>query len=79
VCWSSNNAAGSNSAVLGSNLDKDIGYSDSRLSRLFSALPRKFRNITSITQRLHPSKSFPIHQSSYHSTLRSADIDTFVK
>jgi hypothetical protein len=57
--------------VLSSNLGWDISYSD-RGSSWFSSIPTGMCwHSTLIRPWPHPSKSFPIHLSFYHSTLYS--------
>jgi hypothetical protein len=47
-----------------SNLIRDYGYPDRSYPWYFSVSPHKYLGFTSITPRLLPSKSFPIHHSS---------------
>jgi hypothetical protein len=64
--WCSGNLC---SEGAGWNLDRDTGWPDWG-SLLFSSVPPgKYQDITSVRARLLPSKSVPVHYSSYHSTL----------
>jgi hypothetical protein len=56
---------------MGSNLGRGTGYPDREFSWVSPVHPGKFQNNTSTRSLELPSKSFPIHQSSYDSTLYS--------
>jgi hypothetical protein len=64
--------------VFGSNLGRDPDYHDCGFSPFSSIPPDKYQNSKSIRQRPLPSKSFPIHQTSYHSTMYSQDTENSV-
>jgi hypothetical protein len=64
---------------LGFNLGSYTGYPDLRFLLSSWVPPCKFQNIMSIKRLAHPSKSFPIHLSSYRQKLYSFDTENIVK
>jgi hypothetical protein len=66
--------------VLGSNIGRNVGYPDGVFfSWLFIVSSGKFHDFNWILPRPFPSKYFPLHISSYHSTLYSLDAGSVVK